>query len=455
MIVDDTGSECNIWEQEGQRDEVHSELYETGSVRNVEMQLRDAEGNVKTTLYSADMIDYLDQQHILAMAIDITARKEAEQKLYDRQRELRRSEEKFSKAFHTSPDLISISTLKDGIFIDVNDVFLKNLGYSIKEVIGRSAIELNIWGDMEDRDLMTRRVLEQGEIRNYEVKFHTKQGKVLTMLLSADMFTIGDEDCILMISRDITDRKQMEEKIRYSEQQLRELYKNLQETREAERARISREIHDDLGQELTVLKLELQQLAHTLPKDDEVLTDKASVITQHIDLAIDSVRRISMDLRPALLDQLGLIAAIEWQAEDFQNRTGVSCQLTIDPGITIENTKLSTALFRIFQETLTNITRYAQASEVTATLRKSDGGIRLTVKDNGIGISKEEIANPKSFGIIGMKERATDWGGTLRISGNKDKGTTVKVYIPLNSSMAKKAADYEYHMAEAEEQLEC
>ena len=214
--------------------------------------------------------------------------------------------------------------------------------------------------------------------------------------------------------------------------QLRDLYKNLQETRETERTRISREIHDDLGQELTVLKLEIQQLAHTLPEDDDDFKKKTAVIIDHIDLAIDSMRRISMDLRPALLDQLGLIAAIEWQAEDFQKRAGVPCFLTIDPGITIVNTKLSTTLFRIFQETLTNITRYASASKVNAALRKLPDALELTVSDDGKGITEAEIENPKSFGIIGMKERVSDWGGTIEISGKRGRGTTVRVSIPFS-----------------------
>ena len=163
-------------------------------------------------------------------------------------------------------------------------MFLKTLSYSLKEVIGHSAIDLGMWGNREKRDLMTDIVLKQGKIRNYEVNLHTKDGNERTMLVSADRFVFQGEDCMLMISRDITDRKRMEEQIRLSEKQLRDLYKNLQETRETERTRISREIHDDLGQELTVLKLEMQQLAHTLPEGDDVFKKKTAVIIDHIDL---------------------------------------------------------------------------------------------------------------------------------------------------------------------------
>ena len=141
-----------------------------------------------------------------------------------------------------------------------------------------------------------------------------------------------------------------------------------------------------------------------------------------------------MDLRPALLDQLGLVAAIEWQSEDFQKRTGIACKLTIDPEITIENTELATTIFRIFQEALTNITRHAHASRISVALRQTGNSVSLSVKDNGIGITEDNIANPKSFGIIGMKERVSDWGGNIDISGRRGKGTTVKVHIPLKST---------------------
>jgi|GEM_PF-293801 len=380
---------------------------------------------------------YTPQGDLIAMEgfiSDITAQRRAQQ-------DLRRSEEKFSKAFHVSPDWITISTLKDGIFIDVNEAFLKYSGYSLDEVIGKSSLELGLWEHREERDTQKITIMNYGGIRDEEVRFRTKQGAVLIMLWSAEMFEFGGEECILSIIRDITDRKNMEERLKHSEQQLRDLYKNLQETREEERTRISREIHDELGQELTGLKLELSVLKHKLPQDNNNLIDKASQISRHIDLAIESVRRISMDLRPALLDQLGLVAAIEWQSEDLHNRTGIACTLNLDPEITIENTKISTTIFRIFQETLTNITRHAHASKVDVELHQIEGSVSLRVKDNGIGITKDEISNPKSFGIIGMKERVKDWGGNIRISGSRGKGTTIKVQIPLNSTASEQKDD--------------
>ena len=355
---------------------------------------------------------------------DVTEQKQVQTKL-------RRSEEKFSKAFQASPDLITISTLKDGLYIDVNEAFLRTTGYSLEEVIGRSSLDLKIWQRKEDRDEMVRSITEHRGVRNQEVILRSKDGQELAMLWSAELFEFGGEECILFISRDISEIKRMEERLKHSEKQLRDLYKNQQDSREAERTRISREIHDDLGQELTGLKLEIAYLARKLSPDQTELVNKAVQMSKHIDVSIDSVKRISMDLRPALLDQLGLVAAIEWQVEDFQNRTGIPCKLTIDPDMIIRNKRLSTTIFRIFQETLTNIARHANATTVDVSLLKNDGKISLLVKDNGKGIAKDRITNPKSFGLIGMKERVSDWGGEINITSRKGTGTTVKVNIPL------------------------
>ncbi|MBN2298126.1 MAG: histidine kinase, partial [Deltaproteobacteria bacterium] len=130
---------------------------------------------------------------------------------------------------------------------------------------------------------------------------------------------------------------------------------------------------------------------------------------------------------------LGLVAAIEWQTQDFEKRTGISCSLKIDPGMAIKNRDLSTTIFRVFQETLTNITRHAKATKVDVRMRKVNGSISLAVKDNGIGIPRNEVINPKAFGLIGMRERVSDWGGDIQISGRQGKGTTVKVNIPLKA----------------------
>ncbi len=226
------------------------------------------------------------------------------------------------------------------------------------------------------------------------------------------------------------------EQLRESHQQLRALSMYLQSVREEERTRIAREVHDELGQALTSCKLDLSWLASRLPRDQKPLLDKTKALTMHIDDTIKTVRRISSELRPGVLDHLGLVAALEWQANEFQNRTGIRCDVRASASENLLDQNLSTTLFRIFQETLTNIIRHAGATRVRVQLQAVDGRIKLEVHDNGRGISKLEISNPKSMGLLGMRERAALLGGSFRIGRiQHGHGTKVTVSVPVHSSV--------------------
>lgn len=223
------------------------------------------------------------------------------------------------------------------------------------------------------------------------------------------------------------------EQLRESHEQLRALSIYLQKVREEERTRIAREVHDELGQALTSCKLDLAWIATKLPKDLKPLHDKTKALVAHIDSTIQTVRRISTELRPGVLDHLGLLAALEWQANDFQNRTGIRCEVlnNLGPEFPLDP-HLSTSLFRIFQETLTNIIRHAGATRVQVSLRKAKGRIILKVRDNGRGITEPEIKNTKSMGLLGMRERAALMGGAFRIGrAKRGPGTEVMVGVPL------------------------
>jgi signal transduction histidine kinase len=230
--------------------------------------------------------------------------------------------------------------------------------------------------------------------------------------------------------KDISERKRTEKELRQSRRRLRELASHLESAREMERTRIAREIHDELGQALTALKMELHWCLKRLPEDNPELLEKAKTLPRLVDANVQLVQRISSELRPGLLDHLGLSAAMEWQTGQFQDRTEISCDIICEPNdIVLDHTR-STALFRIFQETLTNIARHADATRVEVVLREKDSGVELTVTDNGKGITERQIADPKSFGLMGIKERVYSLGGTVAISGGKNKGTTVRVSIP-------------------------
>lgn len=227
------------------------------------------------------------------------------------------------------------------------------------------------------------------------------------------------------------ERKRAEEELRRSREQLRALTAYLQSVREEERVKIAREIHDDLGQSLTALKMDLSWLKGRL-SEERSLQQKAEAMMELIDSTIHTVRRIAAEARPAVLDNLGLAAAIEWQAQEFQNRTGIGCDIRRMLKDLELDQDISTTLFRIFQETLTNAARHAKATRVELSLEEKQSNLILEVKDNGRGITEEEVYGSNSLGILGMRERAFLLGGEVQIAGVPGQGTTVTVRIPLN-----------------------
>jgi signal transduction histidine kinase len=227
------------------------------------------------------------------------------------------------------------------------------------------------------------------------------------------------------------ERKRAEAQLRASHEQLRALSVYLQYVREEERTRIAREVHDELGQALTGLKLDLARLGGQLPKRLKLQIKKIRTLSTRIDTTIQAVRRISTELRPGILDDLGLVAAIEWQANDFQTRTGIKCEVVTPLEETVLDQNLNTAFFRAFQETLTNVIRHAEATRVDVLLRKDGDTLVMEVHDNGRGISAQEISDTHSIGLRGMRERAALLAGEVTIQGIPGKGTTVTVSIPL------------------------
>jgi two-component system, NarL family, sensor histidine kinase UhpB len=226
------------------------------------------------------------------------------------------------------------------------------------------------------------------------------------------------------------DRRRTEERLKKSHEQLRALSMYLQHVREDERIRISRQVHDELGQALTGLKMDLYWLSSRLPKQMRSVREKTKTMSAHIDSTIQTVRRISTELRPGILDDLGLVAALEWQAGEFQKRTGIKCEVASDLPEAILDEELNTAFFRNFQESLTNVVRHANASRVDVRLWQDEQNLWMEIKDNGRGISDAELSNTRSIGLLGMRERAALLGGEVSISGTPGQGTAVRVRIP-------------------------
>jgi signal transduction histidine kinase len=230
------------------------------------------------------------------------------------------------------------------------------------------------------------------------------------------------------------ERKRAEAQLRESHEQLRALSAHLQRVREEERTRIAREVHDELGQALTGLKLDLSRLAGKAPRTGNSQADKIKSLVNRVNCTIQTVRRIATELRPGILDNLGLVAAIEWQAAEFESRSGLKCSVQADAEMPNLDPELNTAFFRIFQETLTNVIRHARATRLEVRLSKEADRIVLTICDNGRGISDAEISNTRSIGLRGMRERAALIGGQVSIRGSPGNGTTVIVQIPFQGA---------------------
>ena len=228
------------------------------------------------------------------------------------------------------------------------------------------------------------------------------------------------------------EREWAQEDIQNSNERLRKLYQRLEMVREEERTRIAREVHDELAQILTTLKLELSLLDKKLINDKASLHKDTQMMLTLVNNTIQTVKKIATDLRPPILDDLGLHEAIIWQGIEFERRTGISFDFEVPFGNVDLDIDRSTTIFRIFQETLTNVVRHAKAKNITVVMKEKDDVVTLEVKDDGIGIEPEQVSNIRSLGLLGMRERARVWRGNVDIQGIQDHGTTVTINIQRN-----------------------
>ncbi|TAN43192.1 MAG: PAS domain S-box protein [Nitrospirae bacterium] len=355
------------------------------------------------------------------------------------EKELVESQRFVNRITDATPNLLYIYDVITNRNIYVNPRITHILGYSFEQIrnMGSSLFQAVLHPDdagvfqslkqnlalVREKDIIEK----EYRMKNVQGEWRWFSSRIVIFRKTAS----GQPHLILGVAQDITERRKTEEELNSSREQLRGLLAHHQSVREEERTRISREIHDELGQSLTALKIDLSWLMKRLNRQQSLLREKARGMSALIDLNIQTVKRIAAELRPGLLDDLGLTAALEWQAEEFQERSGIACQLLIEPEDLDIGRDISTAVFRIFQETLTNVVRHAKASRVRVTLTKRPAELILNVSDNGKGITRHQAMSPASIGLTGMKERVNFLGGTLSINGIRHKGTTVRVLIPL------------------------
>lgn len=231
--------------------------------------------------------------------------------------------------------------------------------------------------------------------------------------------------------QEIQERTKIAQENEHLLEQVRSLARYQQEIVEEERTRISRELHDEFGPNLTALKMDTVWLARHLSDNEQQRSDRLAGMSSLLDDTLQRVRRVAHELRPGVLDELGLLAALEWQAQEFSGRMNIPCSLELNSDVASFGRDLDTTIFRICQEALTNIARHAVASQIRVTLKNEGNRIEFSVEDNGKGITTEQAEHPRAFGLIGMRERARIWNGEISITGVPDHGTRVKVCIPL------------------------
>ncbi|MCJ7582369.1 MAG: PAS domain S-box protein [Candidatus Aminicenantes bacterium] len=325
---------------------------------------------------------------------------------------------------------VSFSDLKNKITY-VNDAFLRMWGYDQKdEVLGKSSLEFAKPKSAVHK--IAAQITKEGSWSG-EIVGVRKDGTFFDVQVSATVVRdkFGNPIRKMACFRDITERKEAESQLKKSQEELRSLASHLLVLREQEKKRMAHKIHDELGQDLTILKMELSFLKEKLPTDHKKLIDLTKSMIKTIDKTSLSVRRISAELRPRLLDDVGLIPAIEWYIEEFQKRTRIKCEFIADNGGINPPIKISIVLFRVLQEALTNTSRHAAATRIKVSLSENQKNLIFKIKDNGKGITEKQISKPNSFGILGIRESVISINGDLKIKGIPDKSTTIEVSLPL------------------------
>jgi PAS domain S-box-containing protein len=360
---------------------------------------------------------------LIGVATDITGSRKTEAAL-------RGSEAIFRSIFENSLIGISISST-EGKLLQANVAYARMYGYENPEIMLKEVQDVGVlFAQPKQRKEVLRILRRNGFMEAKEFELIKKDGSRFFVLVSAcEIRDINGRHLFNQTTHlDLSNRRKMEDELRNSRKLLEKLNQHLNEIRENERALISREIHDELGQSLTALKLDLNRMHKYVNSNSEAVIQLNCMI-ELVSNTIKDVQRISSDLRPGILDDLGLVSAIEWYCDEFEKRTAIKCSQKLENS-DYNDPQINLTLFRVLQETLTNVIRHANASSVIINLHKTPKGTALAIKDNGTGIAPEKIQSAKSLGLIGMRERVKQFGGRVDISSEKGEGTQLIIFIP-------------------------
>lgn len=340
------------------------------------------------------------------------------------------SERKYKLLFRNNPLPMWMVMWPSTQILDVNESAIQKYGYTREEFLTFGTIDLLT---PEDRERLMKCLDKPADdIKNPgSWKHRKKDGTVIDVEINTHEIVMDDHVALLVLAIEVTEKILAEEALLNSNNQLRKLSEHLEKIREEERTFIAREIHDELGQQLTGLKMDISWLLKKVQLNDSSMVNKSQEILHLIDDTMKTVRRIATELRPGILDDLGLIAALQWQSQEFSKRTGIICHFNTDLHDQKYDQQIATGIFRIFQESLTNVARHASAGKVNSSLSLNENNLILIVEDDGIGFSMEEKQQPQSLGLLGMRERAHSMKGALSISSVPGAGTKIKLTTPF------------------------
>ena len=328
--------------------------------------------------------------------------------------------------------LLEVILDKDYKVIEIlNNTWLKN-NFDVSNLANKSILEYVYHQDLEEFRIFHEKIVQQNKINKVNYRFVNDSGEEIWVEEFCQEKTEGSQSYYHCILRDIDKEYRLKENLINEKNQALQLANHLEKTREQERKNMAREIHDEIGHALTSLKLDMNLLLKKRFMREDMLIVRLNEMMKQIEQTIKTVQQISAQLRPSILDHFGLIAAIEWQTKEFQRQTTIRCKYSLpDEDIEIPENK-TIAIFRIFQEILTNIARHSQATRVDINLTVENNILELQVSDNGIGIKKEYINSPSSLGLIGMQERAKLIGGKLTFNSVINVGTTITLIVAIN-----------------------
>jgi len=392
----------------------------------LELSAIDREGNEFPIELTVLPIKQGGEEFFCAFIRNITERKKAIE-------EVRQSEEKYRLLFKSNPLPMWVLDLDTLGFLAVNEAALQHYGYKQHEFLKLTAAEIR---PLEEKARFADKIPVQ-HTSLYVAgiwKHKKKDGSLIDVEIHAYPITYEGRKAELILVNDVTEKLKSEALLKKSYQEIRLLASHIENVREEERIAIAREIHDELGQQLTVLKLNISWLSMMITQNKEDVEEKIVQLLGMVDNTIKSVRKISSELRPSVLDDLGLEAALEFHSLEFEKVSGVKTTLVAEMGDLKLPINIATGLFRIFQESLTNVARHAEATEVSTSLRNEDGILSMAITDNGKGFTVLGIENKKTLGILGMRERTSIMGGEYKIISAPGNGTTVEVTLPVDST---------------------